>query len=67
MRVRDLVDIRMTLWVQCLDCHRDVIVNSVLLEERGLGMREVKDLRFRCSACGSHRVNPRLDDRPLPQ
>jgi hypothetical protein len=64
--VHDVLDLRQSLWVSCLACRHDAQISIVDLIERGLGNRTVRDMRFRCTACGSRSANPRLDRFPLP-
>jgi transposase-like protein len=63
---RDILDLRQSLLVSCLACRHDAQISIVGLIECGLGDRPVKDMRFRCSTCGSRSANPRLDRDPLP-
>ena len=48
-----------SLWVRCIDCKREVSVLADMLPDETYVPEAAK--RFRCSSCGSNRVETRPD------
>ena len=51
---------RAILWLMCGNCDHEGRVDLAAIVQRGLGHVPIIELKFRCSACGSKTVHPRL-------
>lgn len=48
------------LWLMCANCDREAKADLAAIIAKGLGDVPITELKFRCSACGSVKVDPHL-------
>jgi hypothetical protein len=57
---QNLLKNQVILWLNCANCDHEAKADLAAIVQRGLGDRPINELRFKCSACGSLNVHPRL-------
>jgi hypothetical protein len=58
--VNNVLKAQAILWLMCGNCDHEAKADLAGILRRGLGDAPITDLKFKCSACGSKTVHPRL-------